>query len=130
MPTDQPKREVWAVDLDQTLAEYSEGDIEKFGHDHIGAPIEAMVERIKDALAKGIEVFIFTARITPSDDSFEQWLEATKSYESVLNYCRQNLGVELPITNIKLRCFSRFIDDKGDQVVPNTGVSVGDLLGA
>jgi hypothetical protein len=126
----QPQREVWAVDLDKTAALYQEGDIDKYGHAHIGGPIAEMITRIKDALASGIEVFIFTARVSPNDDSFEQWLEATQSYEVILNWCRQHLGVDLPITNLKLRCFTRIIDDKADQVVPNTGVSVGDLLGA
>ncbi len=48
-----------AVDLDGTLAEY-----DKFrGHDHIGAPIPAMVERVKALIASGFEVRIFTARV-------------------------------------------------------------------
>jgi hypothetical protein len=130
MQKDKPQREVWAVDLDKTAALYKEGDIDRFGHAYVGGPIEEMVRRIQDALAAGIEVFIFTARVSPSDDSFKQWLEATQSYEVILNWCRQHLGVDLPITNLKLRCFTRIIDDKADQVVPNTGVSVGDLLGA
>lgn len=51
------------VDLDGTLAHYDGWK----GADHIGAPVPAMVERVKAWLANGREVRIFTARISPMD---------------------------------------------------------------
>ena len=49
------------VDLDGTLAEYNGWQ----GPANIGAPIPAMVERVKAWLEEGRDVRIFTARVGP-----------------------------------------------------------------
>jgi hypothetical protein len=46
------------VDLDGTLAHYSEWK----GPDSIGEPVPLMLARVKEWLAKGLEVRIVTAR--------------------------------------------------------------------
>lgn len=47
------------VDLDGTLAHYDGG----VGVDHIGPPVPAMLTRVKQWLAEGRAVKIFTARV-------------------------------------------------------------------
>jgi len=54
------------VDLDGTLAIY-EGTIAS-----IGAPIPKMVERVKSWLRKGMDVRIFTARISHDPDGSQR----------------------------------------------------------
>ena len=61
---DKKKQRVIAVDFDGTLAEYEKGDYEKYGVEHLGAPIPEMVKTVKHALAAGDDVVIFTARGT------------------------------------------------------------------
>jgi hydroxymethylpyrimidine pyrophosphatase-like HAD family hydrolase len=124
------KREVWAVDFDGTLVEYQTGDMEKYGPDHIGAPITEMVNKVKAALDQGIEVFIFTARVNPFTDEFDDQLQAAESYGQILDWCEQNLGQRLPVTHEKLRCFHKIIDDRAEQVIPNTGVFLSELVEA
>ena len=48
------------VDLDGTLAEYTGWK----GIDHVGKPVPAMVKRVKDWIAKGQDVKVFTARVS------------------------------------------------------------------
>ena len=61
------------VDLDGTLAEWDGWK----GHEHIGPPIPAMLERVKRWIKMDIEVRIFTARASVPDHipPVEQWLE-------------------------------------------------------
>jgi hypothetical protein len=109
------------VDLDGTLAEYDHWR----GEDHIGAPVPAMVERVKAWLADGRDVRIFTARV------HEPWVvengfhiariskgEAKKIIEA---WCRLHLGCVLPITNEKDYGLVELWDDRCVQVIPNTG---------
>ena len=128
MDNNNKQREI-AVDLDATMAEYHHGDLDKYGL-RIGAPIPEMVEKIKQEMAQGTQVFIFTARISPSDNSFEQALEATQSYLNIAEWCQKTFGTLLPITNVKSRNWTEMWDDRGRQVLENTGVFATDLLEA
>jgi hypothetical protein len=100
------------VDFDRTLAVYNGWT----GHAELGAPIQPMVDRVKQWLKEGKEVRIFTARISnlrPED--LEECLEALRSW------CRLYIGQELPITNVKdMHCVAIY-DDIAIQVIPNTG---------
>jgi len=105
------------VDLDGTLAEYL-----GWGDGKIGKPIPLMVKRVKEWLAQGQTVKIFTARVGEpyfdgdSESSIIQeirdWLEAV------------SLPRDLEITAIKDFKMIELWDDRCIQVVPNTGVSV------
>jgi hypothetical protein len=98
-----------AVDLDGTLADYSEWK----GPEHIGAPIPLMVERVKAWLAQGVDVRIFTARIAHDEDG---------SVAAIIErWCEEHLGVKLAITNQKDYGMVELWDDRCVQVVPNTG---------
>lgn len=97
------------VDLDGTLAHYESFE----GATKIGAPIPAMVERVKQMLAAGNDVRIFTARIGNDPDgrvrrAIEGWLE-------------KHIGRKLPITNVKDDHMSKLFDDRAVSVARNTG---------
>lgn len=94
------------VDLDGTLAEYGGWQ----GSDHIGAPVPAMVERVKHWTAQGREVRIFTARAGNMDSEIAigEWLQ-------------RHLGFQLPITNQKDFGMIELWDDRCVRVIPNTG---------
>lgn len=119
-------KDVHAVDLDATLAQYTDWE----GAEKIGSPVEEMVKKVKGWRARGEEVFIFTARVNPGDDTFEEGMEATLSYLSIAAWCKQHLGEILPITHEKSKRFTMIHDDRADQIIPNTGVSVTELMGA
>jgi hypothetical protein len=93
------------VDLDGTLAHY---DVWR-GEDHIGAPIPAMVDRVKQWLEEGLNVRIFTARV------------GAHQREVIAAWCRKHLGRELPVTATKDFSMIALWDDRCVQVETNTG---------
>lgn len=108
------------VDLDGTLAEYDGWQ----GVGHIGAPIQAMMDRVKTWLEEGRDVRIFTARAyrmlypvgTP---------EHTESLHVVqtIRVWLQNHGLPaLPVTCFKDFGMVELWDDRCVQVIPNTGM--------
>lgn len=95
------------VDLDGTLAEYHSWK----GVEHIGAPIPAMINRVKAWLEKGETVKIFTARVSDTPEAkphIQKWLN------------EQGLG-SLEITCIKGFDGNEFWDDRAVTVEKNTG---------
>lgn len=103
------------VDLDGTLAEY-----DRWNGGLIGKPIPAMVERVKAMLAKGVDVRIFTARVTePLHTSTRDAIEA---------WCLEHLGKRLPVTNVKDFAMIALFDDRAIAVQKNTGVILGGEL--
>lgn len=119
-------KRVIGVDFDATLAHYDGWK----GVEHLGDPVDNMIDEVKAAIAQGDEVFIFTARVYPQDTSFEAGLNATRSYLLIAAWCEKHLGKLLPITSQKLPSFSEIWDDRGRQVIPNTGIFADDLMGA
>lgn len=102
------KRGWIGVDLDGTLAVY-DGWI---GFQHIGAPIPYMVCFVRSLLDQGKTVKIFTAR-------------ADGPHEPIKAWCREHLGVELEITNVKDRWMELLYDDRAIAVQKNTGRMAG-----
>jgi hypothetical protein len=103
----------YGVDLDGCLAHYGEWE----GPTHIGEPIPAMVDRVKHWLEKGIDVRIFTARVSGKPDyavryAIEQW-------------CLKHIGQILPITCCKDYGLLVLFDDRCRQVELNTGRIIG-----
>lgn len=95
-----------AVDLDGTLAEYTDWK----GVEHIGKPIQKMLDRVKKWIKEGKTVVIFTARAEEAEaiKYIEQWLEDN------------GIG-GLEVTNQKSKSFIEIWDDRAIQVKPNTG---------
>ena len=111
------------VDLDGTLAHY-EGWV---GIDHIGEPVSPMVDRVKKWLAQGKEVKIFTARMAGHGmEVFEE--DGTVSVADVVtpikNWCKEHLGQELEVTNVKDFGMVELWDDRAIQVVKNKGRAI------
>lgn len=103
------------VDLDGTLAHYDGWK----GIEHIGAPVPEMMVRVKQWVAAGKEVKIFTARAAAP--------EPTKS--EVIGYIQDWLEQHglprLDVTNVKDFGMIELWDDRAVQVIPNTGRPVG-----
>lgn len=119
------------VDLDGTLARYDGWK----GVEHIGEPIEPMVRRIKNWLAEGKEVRIFTARVyVPSPDEVgdkETWqkmaAERALAMMVIFRYCEKHIGQLLPVTCIKDPGMIELWDDRAIQVVTNCGEPIDRL---
>lgn len=108
------------VDLDGTLALYDGWK----GPDDIGDPIPLMVGRVKDWLAAGHDVRIFTARVS-HDGTEERLRDATIAKLAIIAWCNEHIGVQLPVTNVKDYACIEIWDDRCVQVEENTGVPIG-----
>jgi hypothetical protein len=102
------------VDLDGTLAEYH-----GWAGGQIGAPIPAMVRRVKSWLEDGKDVRIFTARVS-TPVTFRR--EAEK--RAIEAWCEKHLGRVLPITCMKDFQMEQLWDDSAVEVRRNTGEPV------
>jgi hypothetical protein len=110
------------VDLDGTLAKHEHWGAE----DEIGAPIGPMVERVREWLARGIEVRIFTARITHySDAPPTRTAEVARITRAIEAWCEEHIGTALSVTNVKDYAMIELWDDRCIQVMSNTGQRVG-----
>lgn len=99
------------VDLDGTLAEYDHWR----GADHIGAPIQPMVEKVKEFIEKGWTVKIFTARMCDAND-------ARVVRAAVEAWCLTHIGRVLEVTNIKDYGMVELWDDRAVAVLRNQGI--------
>jgi hypothetical protein len=109
------KQHGWiGVDLDGTLAQY---DTWK-GVEHIGDPIQPMVNRVHNWLNQGVDVRIFTARVSTRDDSDRDVSAARRRIEE---FCIRNFSLRLPITNVKDFGMYELWDDRCIRVTRNLG---------
>src|SRR5882762_6520481 len=110
----------YGVDLDGTLAFY---DVWR-GTDHIGEPIPLMLVRVKKWIEQGIEVRIFTARVSGPRNGRDM-VETTKSIE---NWCLKHVGKILPVTCVKDFGLIQLWDDRAVGVVPNAGLRADGVI--
>lgn len=109
-PKDAPQGGKYlGVDLDGTLARSGPGG----PRGAIGKPVPAMVEKVKQALAAGKDVRIYTARVSNDPDG-----KATRAIQA---WSQKNLGEALPVTDIKEPGMEELLDDKAVHVGKNTG---------
>jgi len=108
------------VDLDGTLAVYDGWK----GPTHIGEPIPLMCDRVRKWLSDGVEVKIFTARVS-HDGTRERIKDAVNASNAIDTWCRKQFGQELEITNMKDYDLLELWDDRCVQVAPNSGEVVG-----
>jgi hypothetical protein len=108
------------VDLDGTLATYDKWR----GIEHIGEPIAPMIERVKRWLTDGNEVRIFTARVDGGLGGKEAEDVAAVRHH-VEQWCLKNIGIILPVTNVKDFGMAELWDDRAVQVEANTGRMLG-----
>lgn len=102
------------VDLDGTLAVF---DTFK-GWDHIGLPIKEIVDIVKNHIAQGIEVRIFTARVAPIESKVSHIEVSRKAIEV---WCLLHIGKVLPITCVKDVFCIRIYDDIAVAIEKNSG---------
>jgi hypothetical protein len=122
-----------AVDLDGTLAQYNGWVSEE----HIGNPVPAMLTRVKEWLAAGRDVRIFTARVDGGEVAIAMGNEDGQRFRDVQRvkgfierWCLEHIGQVLPITNRKDYGMIELWDDRCVQVVPNTGEAFADRIAA
>lgn len=107
------KRGWIGVDLDGTLARYDRWR----GEDHIGEPIERIVDLIRTYREAGYEVRIMTARVSnPEGDRDVERVRAL-----IQAYTLQHIGEVLPVTCCKDYGMIKLYDDRAVQVIANTG---------
>lgn len=107
------KEEPWiAVDLDATLADYHGWK----GVDHVGAPIAPMVAKVKQWLADGKTVKIFTARLHNNGNQ-------ARVIAPIKRWCKKYIGRELEVTNVKTQGMIELWDDRAFRVAKNGVVS-------
>ena len=101
------------VDLDRTLAHYT-----GWGNGQIGEPIPAMASRVRNWIAAGREVRIFTARVgeTGLATTFAQ---AQRS--QIQDWCEKHFGVRLAVTATKDFGMVELWDDRAVRVKANVG---------
>lgn len=98
------------VDLDGTLAYYDGWK----GNEHIGEPVALMLGRVKEWLAKGERVKIFTAR---ANNGAEQ-------IKVIQDWCEQHGLPRLEVTATKDFKMKALYDDRCYRVLENTGLIV------
>lgn len=101
------------VDLDGTLAHY---DHVWRGAGHIGAPIPNMVDRVRNWLAQGKAVKVFTARMSTRDDA-----ELALVAAAIAAWTEKHIGTRLEATCVKDYAMIELWDDRAVGVEPNTG---------
>jgi hypothetical protein len=113
------------VDLDGTLAKYDGWK----GADHIGEPVPAVVERVKQKLAEGVPVKIFTARVYGVHGTDQaRRIEAGQAWIAIEQWCQKHIGRALEVTCTKDFAMIELWDDRAKQVQLNTGIFLEDEL--
>jgi len=110
-----------ALDFDSTLAEHESG-----GDLTIGKPIKPMVEQVKQWVAKGYDITIFTARVSRCFKSGEERSDVFIMRQKMLiNQFLVDNGLPImKITADKSPRFTHFVDDKAVKVIPNKGIVI------
>jgi len=98
------------VDLDGTLAQYHGWK----GIRHIGPPVPAMLERVKGWLREGVEVRIFTARVS-------RRAQRRIAVQAIGDWCQRHGLPRLQVTNVKDFQMIELWDDRAVRVEINVG---------
>lgn len=111
-----------AVDFDGTLAQYDGWKSEEI----LGEPIPKMLERVKNWLAEGKTVKIFTARVGASnivnkDGQRDDAAFAERQRAYIRAWCLKHIGQELEVTAVKDLQMIELWDDRAVGVETNTG---------
>lgn len=104
-----------AFDLDGTLAEYHGWQ----GVEHIGKPIEPMVQLLLQHMRNGEKCYIFTARVSDEGD-------AGIARHYIREWLRKNDLPFVEVTAIKRKDFDIMYDDRAIRVKKNQGILVNE----
>ena len=123
---DDPR--MWTgFDLDYTAAEGHS----PYRSEMIGEPIPKIIELMKEKLAEGKRVKIFTARVcvtnqrSPWSDSVADKEYANFQHMLITNWSIRNLGIDLEVTCVKDFLCEEIYDDRAWRVEKNTGMIIG-----
>lgn len=105
------------VDLDGTLAHYDGWK----GPEHIGPPIAPMVDRVRGWLAEGLEVRVFTSRMSNRRDTVQAVREHLAFVRALELWCVEHIGQPLRATCLKDDGMVELWDDRAVGVEFNTG---------
>jgi hypothetical protein len=96
----------------------------------LGKPIPAMVARVKEWIAQGIEVRIFTARVSPldKDGSVQDNAALASVRERLADWSEEHVGKRLESTCEKDHNIILLWDDKAIQVIRDTGKTLEETL--
>ena len=116
------------VDFDGTIAYYDGWK----GPTELGDPIPAMIARVKQWLAEGREVRIFTARVgacglANKDGTADDQTFAAQQRAAIEKWCEKHVGIALPVTATKDFGMVELWDDRAVQVQPNTGNPIAEF---
>ncbi|MBP6925581.1 MAG: hypothetical protein KBC22_00775 [Candidatus Pacebacteria bacterium] len=109
-------------DLDGTLAVSENG---KFDPKKNGEPVPEMVSLVRKYLDKGVEVKIFTARIS-TNGTFLSLYHAVVGIYHIQLWSEKYLGQKLEVTCIKDPKMNIFYDDRAVQVQKDTGIIIAE----
>jgi hypothetical protein len=113
------------VDLDGTLFE----EIVPY-NGNLGAPVPAMVERVKAWLAAGEDVRLVTARVStnhnPNESARAHLCRVNEQYTKIIGAVFREFGVFLPILASKDHLMRELWDDRAVCVRHNTGEIIGE----
>ena len=101
------------VDLDGTLAIYDAWR----GEEHVGSPIQPMLERVQRWVQQGKKVKIFTARVSVSDPVLKK-----KIIDAIHAWLAEHNLPPLEVTCCKDFACIEIWDDRAIQVIMNTGI--------
>jgi hypothetical protein len=108
------------VDFDGTIAYTIHNRTSPY---ELGEPIPAMVNRVKDWIAKGYTVKLLTARMNlKSSTGAERDIE--KMRQLLEDWCVEHIGVKLECTNSKDGWMETLWDDRAVQVTKDTGMPI------
>jgi hypothetical protein len=108
------------IDLDGTLAIYDGWN----GPEHIGAPVPKMLKLVRELLADGNKVKIFTARVF-TDGTPDLTEKANRARVEIVAWCKKYFERELEVTCMKDFGMILLYDDRCRQVETNTGRIIG-----
>lgn len=113
------------VDLDGTLALHARPD----WFDNIDAPVQAMVDRVKEWLAQGKDVRIVSARACDLEHTVGGVPQFHDYQVSLIqSWCERHIGIRLPVQFWKDYYMQELWDDRAVQVERNTGRAIQDSL--
>lgn len=107
------------VDFDGTLAIDEQGP---WNEGPPGNPVPEMVKRVQDWLAQGIEVRVFTARVS------SMYADATAQRLLIASWTKEHIGQMLQCTAEKDGDMLELWDDRAVQVEINTGRRIGNHI--
>jgi hypothetical protein len=123
--TKHTKHQGWiGVDLDGTLAHYT-GWVDE---NHVGEPIPPMLARVKQWVADGREVRIFTARVGPHDPAKVRPDYRHRVVRVIHEWLAKHGLPRLEVTATKDYGMVELWDDRCVQVIPNAGTPLDSYI--